>query len=64
MAMSGLAVTHVPQKSLPTAKSMAKTYYFSLTFLKIVSQGLSDGQDGYVGAGRISLTDPDGLDQY
>ena len=63
MAMSGLAVTHVPQKSLPTVKSMTKTNYFFLTFLKIASNGLPDGQDGQVGAGDSSHVDPDGLNQ-
>ena len=43
---------------------MVKTNYLSLTFLKIASNGLLDGQDGQVGAGDSSHVDPDGLDQY
>ena len=63
--MSGLAVTYVPQK-VPTnriSKSMVKTNYLSLTFLKIAYNGLPDGQDGQVGAGDSSHVDPDGLNQ-
>ena len=41
-----------------------KLNYFFLTFLKIASNGLPDGQDGQVRAGSSSHTDPDGLDQY
>ena len=45
-------------------KVNGKNKLFSPTFLKIASQGLPDGQDGQAGAGSISHTDPDGLDQY
>ena len=63
MAMLGLAVTHVPHIPYQQQSQWQKTNYFFLTFLKIASNGLPDGQDGQVGAGDSSHVDPDGLNQ-
>ena len=52
-----------PKSPYQEQSQWAKTNYFSLTFLKIASNGLPDGQDGQVGAGDSSHVDPDGLNQ-